>query len=344
MDLNISTHQSTQAKLIPNDFHNQHWGNKLWFGYSDYLKKRFGEKVYKLTVSAGFTCPTRDGTRGTEGCAFCDERGSASFYGSERASLEIKKQLLDSMPAVKRRFHVNKFMAYFQSFTNTYGPLSYLRQVYDGAVNVENIIGMAVGTRPDCLSNEVLHLLNQYASNRYVSLEIGLQSFDDETLNFYQRGHSVQEGFDAIQRAKKFPDLQISVHLMVGSAPEMKILANATDIELEKHAAWNANQINSLGIQGVKIHQLMVLKDTVLAKRYAIEPWPVFEMDRYHFYIMKFLEHLDPTIHIERTHALSSHPDELVMPKWSSNRFGMHNGLQKMMKDHQSFQGKLFET
>ncbi len=344
MEIQTNSQSQNHFNSISHIDENQTWTNGLWYGYSDYLKKRFGEKVYKLTVSAGFTCPTRDGTKGTEGCAFCDERGSASFYGAERASFEIKKQLLNSMPAVKRRFHANKFMAYFQSFTNTYGPIPYLKEVYDGAVNVENVVGMAVGTRPDCLSNEVLALLNQYAQNRYVSLEIGLQSFDEETLKFYQRGHSVQEGFDAIERAKKYPNLQLSVHLMVGSAPEMKILSEASNVQVAEHAAQNAEQINRLGIHGVKIHQLMILKDTVLAKRFAIEPWPMFDMDRYHFYIMKFLEHLDPNIHIERTHALSSHPDELVAPKWSANRFAMHNGLQKMMKSNYSKQGKYFSN
>ncbi len=169
------------------------WKNEFWYGYSDYLKEIFGEKVYKVTLSAGFTCPTRDGTRGTEGCFFCDERGSASFFGTEKAAYAIREQLSANIPRIRERFGAKKFLAYFQSFTNTYGPIKYLQEVYDGAINFPDVVGMAIGTRPDCVPNEVLSLLNQYGRNRYVSLELGLQSFIDESLNFYGRGHTVAE-------------------------------------------------------------------------------------------------------------------------------------------------------
>lgn len=308
------------------------WKNRLWYSYNDYLSARFGEKVYKVTVSAGFTCPTRDGTKGSFGCAFCDERGSASFSSSERAALAVRSQLEKAIPFVSRRFRARKYLAYFQSFTNTYGPLPYLREVYDGALGVPNVVGMAVGTRPDCVPTDVLALLNGYGRSRYVSLELGLQSFDDETLAFYERGHTVAESVDAVTRALRFPNLHLSVHLMFGAPGEVG--------RLREVAVDAARRCNALGVHGVKIHHLMVLKNTVLARRYAENPWPLVSMEEYNEAAEAFLDHLSPSIHVDRTHALASHFDELVGPAWSAERFGAINKLQQEMREHGSFQGK----
>lgn len=326
----IQTPQSSPAhssKLLPTE----RWKNGLWYAYSDFLNERFGERVYKVTVSAGFTCPTRDGTRGTNGCAFCDERGSSSFYAAGQASASIAQQIEQTMPRVRQRFHAGKFLAYFQSFTNTYGPLSYLREVYDGALNIPDVVGMAIGTRPDCVPGDVLSLVNSYGKSRYVSLEIGLQSLRDEALEFYERGHSVAEGIDAVTRALRFPNIHVGVHLMFG-APGDTI----------EHAIEAAQTLNRLGVHGVKIHQLMILKNTTLAQRYQINPWPLLSLEEYNAMALAFLEHLDPKIHVERTHALTSHPDELVGPAWSALRFEPLNALKKQMRAHDSHQGKLF--
>lgn len=306
------------------------WRNGLWHSYSDHLHEKFGERVYKVTVSAGFTCPTRDGTKGTRGCAFCDERGSSSFFSAGKAAQSIEEQVRASMPVVGRRFHAGKFLAYFQSFTNTYGPLSYLQEVYDGALNIPNVVGMAIGTRPDCVPGDVLALLNGYGrGGRYVSLELGLQSLRNEALDFYERGHTAEEGLDAVERALRFPNLSVSVHLMFG-APGDTVA----------HAAAAARELSQRKVHGVKIHQLMVLKDTILAERFKNNPFPLLSMDEYNQMAMAFLENLDPSIHVERTHALSSHPAELVGPSWSAQRFEPMNALQKMMRDRGSHQGK----
>lgn len=330
--LNQSTNLSQTEQNQPHNL-KENWKNGYWHSYSDYLESRFGEKVYKVTVSAGFTCPTRDGTRGTKGCAFCDERGSSSFYAAGRAGQSIQEQILEGIPSIKNRFrNVGKFLAYFQSFTNTYGPLSYLQEVYDGALNLPDVVGMAIGTRPDCVPGEVLSLLNGYGrGGRYISLEIGLQSLRDEALEFYERGHSVAEGIDAVQRAMKFPNLSVSVHLMFG-APGDTV---ETAIEAAK-------MMNKLGVHGVKIHQLMVLKNTILAERYAKEPWPLLSVDEFNAMAMAFLEHLDPKIHIERTHALSSHPDELVGPAWSCERFLPQNALKHLLHQNDTYHGRLY--
>jgi radical SAM protein (TIGR01212 family) len=233
------------------------------------------------------------------------------------------------MPFVRRRFKANKFLAYFQSFTNTYAPIPYLKEVYDSALNIPDVVGMAVGTRPDCLPVDVLSLLNSYGPHRHVSLEIGLQSLKDKTLNFYQRGHTAKEGLEGVARALKFPNLHVSVHLMFGAPGDC--IADAI------HAA---KTINDLGVHGVKIHNLMILKDTVLAKRFALEPWPMFTLSQYNQLVMAFLEHLSPTIHVERTHAASSHPDELLVPSWSALRHEPLNELKRLLAAENAMQGK----
>ncbi len=305
------------------------WKNQYWYSYNDYLTSHFGERVYKLTISAGFTCPTRDGTKGTRGCAFCDMRGSSSFFSSNQAQLEIRKQLERSMPHIRSRFGANKFIAYFQSYTNTYGPLSYLQEVYDGAITVPNIVGLAIGTRPDCLPNEVLDLLNHYGKSRYVCIELGVQSFRNESLQFYERGHSSEESIDAIQRIKRFSNIHISAHLMFGAPGETKadILAAA-------------KTLNLLQVNGVKIHQLMVLKNTLLEEQFKLQPWELLSLENYNELAMTFLENLDKHIHVERTHAAASHLDELIGPTWSAQRFLPLNSLKQMMHTRCSYQGK----
>lgn len=309
------------------------WKNQYWYSYNDHLSEKFGERVYKITVSAGFTCPTRDGTKGTNGCAFCDERGSASFNSFEQASLAIQSQMKKSIPFIRERFRAEKYLAYFQSYTNTYANIKYLQEVYDSAVNYPNVVGLAVGTRPDCVPNDVLHLLNNYGRGRYVSLELGLQSFRDDTLLFYERGHTVAEGEDAVRRALRYPNISVSVHLMFGAPGETK----ADAIEAAK-------RVNALGVHGVKIHQLMILKDTTLAKVYAEKPWPLYSLEEYNEIAAAFLEHLNPNIHVERTHALASHPDELVAPAWASDRYLQLNSLKRHMGVKGQMQGRFFEN
>ncbi len=333
-----------QEKLQPNQTvpnpKTAQWHNGLWHTYNDHLAKHFGEKVYKITVSAGFTCPTRDGTRGSKGCAFCDERGSSSFFATGQASLNIRQQIEAAKPRIAKRFNAKKFLAYFQSFTNTYGPLKYLQEVYDGAINVDDVVGMAIGTRPDCVPSDVLNLLNNYGRDRYVSLELGLQSFRNDVLEFYDRGHSVEEGIDAVERAMRFPNLSVAVHLMFGSEPEMR---DPIEMQIDSAIAA-AKRVNALKVHGVKVHQLMILKDTVLATRFAINPWPLYTMHDYNRILIAFLEHLDPKIHVERTHALSSHAEELVGPAWAAGRFDPQNHLRASMTEMKTYQGRLFST
>lgn len=305
------------------------WKNGLWYAYNDHLTQLFGERVYRVTVSAGMTCPVRDGTKGTIGCTFCDERGSSSYFSAERAAQSVEEQLRSAMPIIRRRFHANKFLAYFQSFTNTYAPIDFLKSVYDRVTGIENVLGMSVGTRPDCVGNDVIKLLHSYTLDRYVSVELGLQSFSEKVLKFYQRRHTAQEGIDAIKRIRKFQRLEVTVHLMFGAPGETKSDAVAA-----------ARAVSELGVNGVKIHQLMVLKGTVLARIFEKRPWPLYGLDEYNELVRAFLENLDPSIHVERTHALVTIPGELIGPTWSAKRFEPINRLKALMAGTQSYHGK----
>ena len=175
---------------------------ELYYSYSRYLGETFGEKTYKVTVASGLTCPTRDGTLGKRGCAFCDVRGSSSFYGKQGRGLEISQQLQKRIPGVRDRYGASKFLAYFQSYTNTYSDIDYLREIYEAALAEPGISGLCVGTRPDCLPDAVLDLLEELARKHYVSLELGVQSFEDPTLEWLTRGHSGQCSIDALANVR----------------------------------------------------------------------------------------------------------------------------------------------
>ena len=242
---------------------NPNWKNKLWYSLNDHYTQTFGEKAAKVTLSGGFTCPTRDGTKGFGGCAFCDEHGSGSFYSVERASEEIEQKINLTIPDLTARFRAKKFIAYFQSFTNTYAPIDYLKKVYDSAILHEKIDGLSVGTRPDALSDESLDLLNEYGKTKYVCVELGIQTFNDEVQHFYERKETVAEGAAAIENALKRKNIQITIHLMFGAPMEI----DGSREKLVKIMRDAALRVNQLGIHGVKLHQLMILKKTILDKR-----------------------------------------------------------------------------
>ena len=172
------------------------------YPYSRYLQETFGEKTYKVVVASGLTCPTRDGTLAKAGCAFCDLRGSGSFFGKQGRGDDVGAQIRRRLPAIRERFGARKFLAYFQSYTNTYSDVEYLRSIYETALAEPGIAGLCIGTRPDCLPDAALDLLEELASRSYVSLELGVQSFEDETLRWLERGHDAQSSIDALERTR----------------------------------------------------------------------------------------------------------------------------------------------
>jgi uncharacterized protein len=302
---------------------------ELYYSYNRYLQETFSGKTYKVVVASGLTCPTRDGTLGKKGCAFCDVRGSSSYFGKQGRSLEISEQIQKRLPGIRERFNAKHFLAYFQSYTNTYSDVGYLREIYEAALAEPGIDGLCVGTRPDCLPDPVIDLLEEIAQTKYVSLELGVQSFEDPTLDWLVRGHSGQCSVDALEKLKiRAPHVHTCAHLMFGSPTD------------SKHAARDAALLlNRLGVRGAKLHQVMVLENTDLATRYRETPFPTLGLDQYSKIVYEFLSYLKPEIYLERMCATATHFDECIAPEWSRSRWEPHNKIRAYLTERHLRQG-----
>ena len=289
--------------------------------YGDSLVKRYGEKTYKITIAGGRTCPTRDGTfgprKGWGGCSFCDAHGSASFYSDNRKELPIRLQLEGAANGIRARFKANKFIAYFQSYTTTHEEIREFQSRYDEAVIFPGVVRLAVGTRPDCLPNEVLDILSTYLDRVDVQLELGVQSLNNKILDWFDRGHDAETAVDALERALAYShrfkkegrvhQLDVSAHLIFG-AP----------METDQDVIDTAHKLNAIGVHGVKLHQLHVFKKTKLEKVHKKGEFEFITMENYFQRVALFLRHLHPDTVIHRIHGHAPHPEELVGPEWSS--------------------------
>jgi radical SAM protein (TIGR01212 family) len=304
------------------------------YPYSRYLQETFGGKTYKVVVASQLTCPTRDGTLAKRGCAFCDLRGSGSFFGKKGRGRDVRDQIQARLPEIQERFGANHFLAYFQSYTNTYADLDYLREIYQAALDDPRIEGICIGTRPDCLPDPVLDLLEEFAQKTYVSLELGVQSFEEPTLLWLDRGHDRQSSIDAMERLKlRAPHVHVCAHLIFGSPSD------------SPHAARDAALLlNQLGVRGAKLHQLMVLDHTVLAERYRENPFPVLSIEEYAERVLEFIEHLSPAIYLERLCATATHKEECLAPDWSRERWTPHNKLREILLSRNCRQGSRILT
>lgn len=299
--------------------------------YSDSLIRRYGAKTYKLTLSGGQTCPTRDGTfgpkKGWGGCSFCDVHGSASYFANLRKELPVRMQLEAAASGVRKRFKAEKFVAYFQSYTTTHEEIAEFKARYDEAVAYPGVVRLAVGTRPDCLPEEVLDLLVTYLDRVDVQLELGVQSLNDQVLDWFDRGHDAATAIHALERALDVSRrvsgeriLDVSAHLIIGAPME-------TDADL----IHSARELSRIGVHGVKIHHLHVLKKTKLERRFAKGEFPLLGMEEYFGKVAVFLRHLAPGIVIHRTHGLAPHPEELVGPDWSAQKIYPVDEFKKWM-------------
>ncbi len=305
-----------------------------YYSYGRYLSSTFGEKTYKVVVASGLTCPTRDGTIAKRGCAFCDVRGSGSWHGKQGRGLPIQEQIAKRIPGIRERFGVNSFLAYFQSYTNTYSDIGYLREIYEAALAAPGIRGLCVGTRPDCIPDPVIDLLEELAQKHYVSLELGVQSFENPTLEWLTRGHDGPCSLDAFKRLReRAPHVQVCAHFIFGSPTDSPTAARDAALLL-----------NESGVNGAKLHQLMILKGTELAERYEAQPFPVLSVEEYAERVIDFLEHLSPEIYLERLCAAASHIEECIAPEWSKSRWEPHNQLRDILAKRGCRQGSKLST
>lgn len=292
----------------------------LYYSLSSYLKNRFGTKVQRITLEANLDCPNRDGTKTYGGCTFCTADGSGS--GTNYVGLPISKQLEEGIKLFSKRFGANKFISYLQSFTNTYASLDKLKQIYDEAISSPRVVVLAIGTRPDCLSNEVLNLIETYKDKVEVWLDIGLQTVHDQTLDFINRAHTANDFFDALKRAKE-RNLIVCAHTIFGLPAETKEMYYETMQKLAESP-----------IDAIKIHQLLVLEKTKIAKQYKDGLFKALELSEYINLVCDFLEMLSPKVVIHRLFA-EAKPGELIAPKWAEQDDGRRNKQQvlKMIED-----------
>ena len=297
---------------------------KLYNSFSTELKKVFGCKVQRISVDAGFSCPNRDGSLDTAGCIYCGGHGSGS-YGIRR-ELDIAGQLEDGKEVMRRKYRADKFIAYFQAYSNTYAPVSELRSLYEEALSVSDIVGMIVATRPDCLADDVLDYLAELHQRCYLWLEIGLQSIQDKTLNWINRRHDHACSISAIERAKE-RGLRICAHVILGLPGESR-----------EEMLETVQELNRLEVDGVKLHLLHVMKGTRLAEMYEKGEVQLLDRDSYAGLACDFLERLDARILIHRLTGDGGH-DNLIAPLWSLKKFEVLNLIDSELKRRGAGQG-----
>ncbi|MDD3150842.1 MAG: TIGR01212 family radical SAM protein [Candidatus Gastranaerophilales bacterium] len=300
---------------------------KRYNQYSDYLKNTFNAKVYKVTLDAGFNCPNRDGTISYGGCIFCDDSGS--FSRAHDSSLSIENQLITGIEQLKKRFKAKKFISYFQAYTNTYASAEKLKTVYNLALSHDDVVGLSIGTRPDCVDEEKIDLISSYTDDKLVWVEYGLQSIHDRTLNLINRGHTSKDFIEAVKMTQN-KGIKICAHVIIGLPEE-----NRNDM------LQTAKVLADLGIDGVKIHLLCVLKGTKLEQMYYNEEYYPLEANEYVSIVCDFLEILPPTTTIHRL-AGNGLKKILVAPKWLPKKFEVLNMIDNELEKRNSFQGKKY--
>jgi len=303
--------------------------SKRYTAFSDELKRFFGCKVQRISVDAGFTCPNRDGTLDIEGCIFCGGHGSGSF--GIRRDLNIAAQIEDGKEVMRRKYRASKFIAYFQAFSNTYAPVNMLRELYSKALSVPDVVGLIIATRPDCLPDEILDYIEELNMQTYLWLEIGLQTIHNQSLELINRRHDHACSIDAVQRARS-RGLRVCAHIILGLPGETReeVLAMAAEL-------------NRLGVDGIKLHLLHVLRGTRLAELHGRGEVELLDRDSYAGLVCDFLELLDPRIMIHRLTGDGGH-DNLIAPLWSLKKFEVLNLIDAELERRGTRQGSFFLT
>ena len=290
-----------------------------------YLRNLFGCRVQKITIDAGLTCPNRDGTISTGGCTYCNIRGSGT--GAHLKGLTITDQLLEGIQKLSKRYKAKKYIAYFQSFSNTYAPLHKLKDMYDEALAVTDVVGLSVGTRPDCVDRAVLDLLEGYAKNDLIWVEYGLQSAHDQTLAMINRGHDVACFKNAVN-ATQNRGINICAHVILG-----------LPMEKRAHMLQTADMVADLKIQGIKLHLLYVIKGTAMETLYKQGKYRCLEQQEYVDLVCEFLERIPKNMVIQRITS-DPHSNELVAPDWSLRKQETMAHIRQNLEKWNTWQGK----
>jgi radical SAM protein (TIGR01212 family) len=299
--------------------------HRRYNSFGSYIKKRFATTVYKVNVDAGFTCPNRDGTISTSGCIFCN---NDSFRpGSCTPTLSISEQIRNGIAHVKKRYKAERFLVYFQPYTNTYAPVDELERLYRKALSEPSVIGLAIGTRPDTVNEEKIALLETLAERYFILIEYGMQSIYEKTLEFINRGHDYNTFLKTIDLTKD-RGIFIGAHVIIGFPTETK-----------EEMLSMADEVSHIPIDFLKIHQLQVIKDTPLEIIYRERPFHVFEYEEYLEFVTEFIERLSSRIVLQRLFATA--PDNiLIAPRWGKSRQEILRDIEKRLEFKDTYQGK----
>jgi len=295
---------------------------------NSYFRYMFGCRVQKITIDAGLTCPNRDGTLSDTGCICCNPRGSGT--GAHRRGMSVTEQVRQGKARLSKRYKARKFIAYFQSFSNTYAPVPILRNLYDEALAVEEVVGLSIGTRPDCADEPVLDLLSGYADQHLVWIEYGLQSAHDDTLIRIQRGHAAACFQRAVERTRG-RGISICAHVILGLPGETR-----------EDMLETARFVADLDLDGIKIHLLYVVRGTALAQLYHQGDYQCLEQEAYVDLVCDFLERLPKRMVIQRLTG-DPHPEELVAPVWALDKTHTLKRIRERLVERDTWQGKGIE-
>ncbi|SFB06607.1 hypothetical protein SAMN05216249_10853 [Acetitomaculum ruminis DSM 5522] len=302
------------------------WNEKSYYSFDYYLKERFHEKVYKVSLNAGLTCPNRDGTIGNNGCIFCSEGGSGDFAAS--SALSITNQITMGIKLVSKKYTGSKFIAYFQAYTNTYGPVDYLRKIFYEAIENENIVALSIATRPDCLSDEILELLDGLNKIKPVFVELGLQTIHEKTSIYIRRGYPLST-FEKAVNDLHLLGIETIVHTILG-----------LPFEGRKEVLSTIGYLAKLPVSGIKLQLLHVLKNTDLLIDYESKKFDTLSFEEYCNLVVDCIERLPENIVIHRLTG-DAPKNLLVAPMWSSDKRRCLNRINQLFKERETWQGKL---
>ena len=319
----MKINKDTNSSLTP-----VRWGERRYFALDYYLKQTYGEKLYKISLNGGCTCPNRDGTCGTRGCIFCSEGGSGDFASAPK--LSISEQIQSGKELVSKKYTGNSFIAYFQAFTNTYGDISHLRKMFMDAITDPEVRILSIATRPDCLGDEVLELLAELNQIKPVWVELGLQTIHPSSATFIRRGYKLDVFEKAVYNLNEI-GIQIITHVIL-------YLPNETENQMLE----TIHYLNQLPIHGIKLQLLHVLKNTDLATYYEKNPFLVPSMEEYFHTLGLCVKHLRPDIVIHRLTG-DGPKSLLITPLWTGNKRFVLNSLQKYFREHEIWQGKEYQ-
>ena len=305
--------------------------NRRYNAFAPYFKELFGERVQKISVDAGFTCPNRDGTKGRGGCTYCNNNAFNPSYCHPEKPLE--QQIREGIEFHQVRYRrANKYLVYFQPYSNTYAPLDRLKELYETALKQPGVIGLVIGTRPDCVDREKLKYLSELSKSYYITIEYGVESIYNKTLERINRQHTYEESVQAIELSREF-NLHIGAHFIFGLPGESR------EMMME-----SVHEINKLPLNSIKFHQLQIVEGTTMAKDYAQKPedYDLFSFEEYIDFIIRFTEQLNPAFIIERF-AGEVPPRFLAGPGWGLIRNDQINvAIEKELEQRNTWQGKKF--